>query len=322
MGRLFPDGVPGLWCPTITHYDERGSIDAARSVAHLESIAPHIGGILLPGSTGDGWDQTADEKLGLISTIVPSASRLGLPVLVGVLERTVDEMHAFVDSLSAIVSIPGDAVGIVVCAPAGADRSQAELAQAFESLLDRGLPTVLYQLPQITMNEFSAETAGALAERYPNFVMLKDSSGADVVASSGRDFGGVFLVRGAELAYSRWITPNGPYDGFLLSTANWLAPWLRRLVDERSGAQELSRRVDRAVSGAFELVADIPVGNAFANSAKLMDHVIAYGPRAQDVPGPRLRNGWTPPADLLAAAVDLARDCRVLPERGYLSAAG
>ncbi len=318
--ELFPEGIPRLWCPTISHYDRSGSIDAERASAHLESIAPHIGGILLPGSTGDGWDQTADEKRALISTIVAPAARLGLPVLIGVLERTVEEMHAFVDSLTGIVSIPGDAVGIVVCAPTGADRTESELSDAFATLLDRGLPTVLYQLPQITENEFSADTAAALAERYPNFVMLKDSSGSDAVAKSGRDFRGVFLVRGAELAYARWIAPSGPYDGFLLSTANWIAPALRTLVDRPSSAADLSQRVDHAVSGAFALVSDVPVGNPFANSAKLMDHVMAYGWGAADVPGPRLRDGWVAPADLVAAAVELARDTRMLPDRGYLSA--
>ena len=319
LDELFPGGVPRLWCPTITHYDERGLIDAARSHAHLESIAPHIGGILLPGSTGDGWDQTADEKRALLATIVPAAKRLGLHVLIGVLERTVEEMHTFLDTLSDVVPIPSAAVGVVVCTPAGANRSQSELFESFASILDRGLPTVLYQLPQITKNEFTAETAAELANRYPNFVMLKDSSGADVVASSDRYFGGVYLVRGAELSYPQWIAPKGPYDGFLLSTANWLAPSLGRLIDTRASGSDLSQRIDRVVDGAFELVAGVPVGNAFSNSAKLMDHVMAYGSRADGVPGPRFRDGWRPPMDLLAAAVDLARSCRVLPERGYLS---
>ncbi len=320
IAELFPDGVPTLWCPVVTHYRTDGSIDVERVSAHLHFLAPHIGGILLPGSTGDGWQQTADEKRALVASVVPDATRHGLAVLVGVLEAALDEMLASLTELAGS-KVFGDVSGVVVCAPRGASVSQSEIARALARILDRNLPTVLYQLPQITKNEISPLTIEELASRYPNFLMLKDSGGADTIARSGRSFGGVFLVRGAELGYTEWLKPRGPYDGFLLSTANWLAPSLRALTEAGTGDEkkQLAARVDRVVAGAFALVEDFTHGNAFANSAKLMDHVMAHGPQAPRVAGPRYRNGATAPADRVEAAVRLLRENDLMPDHGYLA---
>jgi hypothetical protein len=40
--RLFPEGVPTLWCPSLTHYNSDGAIDAARSAAHLGQLARKV----------------------------------------------------------------------------------------------------------------------------------------------------------------------------------------------------------------------------------------------------------------------------------------
>ena len=55
LKALFPDGVPTLWCPSLTHYNHDGRIDGARIEAHLRYLAPDVKGFLIPGSTGDGW---------------------------------------------------------------------------------------------------------------------------------------------------------------------------------------------------------------------------------------------------------------------------
>lgn len=321
LTEAFPKGVPTLWCPVVTHYRADGSIDVERASAHLHSLAPHIGGILLPGSTGDGWQQTADEKRALIASVVPDAVRHDLAVLVGVLEAALDEMLASLTSLAGSKTF-GDVSGVVVCAPRGASVSQSEIARALAAILDRSFPTVIYQLPQMTKNEISPLTVEELASRYANFLMLKDSSGTDTIARSGRSFGGVILVRGAEMGYSGWIKPRGPYDGFLLSTANWLAPSLRVLASAAAAGREekqLAARVDRVVAGAFALVEDFAHGNAFANSAKLMDHVMAHGPWASEIAGPRYRNGSTAPADRVEAAVRLLDENHLMPDHGYLA---
>ena len=69
------------------------------------------------------------------------------------------------------------------------------MTRALASILEAGFPTALYQLPQVTQNEFSPEVGSSLALRFPNFMLFKDSSGSDRVVSSGKSLGGVFTLR-------------------------------------------------------------------------------------------------------------------------------
>ena len=52
---LFSNAVPQLWVPTLVFYDETGRIDHERQLAHLAFMTPYLQGLLVPGSTGDGW---------------------------------------------------------------------------------------------------------------------------------------------------------------------------------------------------------------------------------------------------------------------------
>ena len=54
QARLFPDGIPRLWCPMLTHFRAAREPDAVRIRAHLSVLARNVGGILVPGSTGEG----------------------------------------------------------------------------------------------------------------------------------------------------------------------------------------------------------------------------------------------------------------------------
>src|SRR5689334_7468210 len=61
MRRLFPEGVPPLWCPLLTHYTPEGAIDKTRIAAHCHHLSPYVKGFLIPGSTSDGWELNDDE---------------------------------------------------------------------------------------------------------------------------------------------------------------------------------------------------------------------------------------------------------------------
>src|SRR5437879_4047846 len=76
--KLFPKGVPTLWCPSLTHYDSNGGIDVARIAAHLRHLAPHSKGFLIPGSTSDGWELTDQEFWQLLDIALEQTQRLGL----------------------------------------------------------------------------------------------------------------------------------------------------------------------------------------------------------------------------------------------------
>ncbi len=311
QSHLFPSGIPKLWCPTITHFSGAATPDATRIEDHLRRIAPHIKGILVPGSTGEGWQMSDQDVRNLLAIVLPLAQQLGIRALLGVLKTDVEQMLATLDSLQHVSDHPAVA-GFTVCPPKGAHLSQAEIGDGLRKLLKRGQPTALYQLPQLTGNEMSPETVAALATEFPNFFLFKDTSGADRVALSGLDLGGVFLVRGSEQAgYAQWQRAGGgPYDGFLLSTTNAFAPELHHLLQlleagRTEEATQLSKELERLVTGAFEIVKDVPHGNAFANANKLLEHVRTFGAASLQQPPPMLYSGVRLPVELIVRVQEL-----------------
>jgi dihydrodipicolinate synthase/N-acetylneuraminate lyase len=334
--RLFPRGVPRLWCPTLTHFTAAGQFDEPRLRQHWQHLAPYVKGVLVPGSTGEGWEMSDADIQRLLTIVLDVAKATDIRVLVGVLKTDLTAMLQCLDSTMAFLKRHTGAsdaeealrsshvVGFTVCPPKGSHLDQEALARALSSVLERGLPTALYQLPQVTGNELSAQTVQALAAKHPNFYLFKDTSGTDRVANSQFNFEGVFLVRGAEGDYARWPKgTGGPYDGFLLSTANVFARELnavQRFLDagRRDQAQVPANRVSRVVEGCFSLVRGFPAGNAFTNANKLLDHLMAYSEAGLHREPPLLYSGVRLPVDFVKAAARLLRQEDLMPPRGYL----
>jgi dihydrodipicolinate synthase/N-acetylneuraminate lyase len=340
--RLFPDGIPALWCPPITHYQADGRIDRVRIEAHLRYIAPYVRGLLVPGSTGDAWEMNDQEWHEILSFVVELAVEINASVLVGALESTAEATEALIrDTLCRFEQRAGmvctsrqdtldllsryRVCGFVVCGPQGDGMSQGQLFDGLQQILDLGVPTALYQLPQVTCNEIAPETAAALADRFVNFYLLKDSSGQDRIALSQACPRGVFLVRGAEGDYAQMLAAGGgPYHGLLLSSANCFAPQLAALMEnlaERrmAEAQRISRNLSAAVHDAFALVARLPYGNAFANANKAMDHIMAYGNAALRNEPPLLHAGVRIPREIIEATAGVLAGYGLMPQEGYLS---
>ncbi len=214
--------------------------------------------------------------------------------------------------------------GFTVCAPRGAERSQQEIEETLGAVLELGLPTALYQLPQVTQNEISPEVIESLATEFQNFTMFKDSSWKDSVALSGKNLGGVFMMRGAEGDYAKWLkTGGGPYDGFLLSTANCFGAQLHQMIRDASdnrleSAQRTSDVLTRVIDEVFALVKDFPQGNPFTNANKAMDHFFAHGPHAAEVPPPRLHGGSQLPVEIIQQAGAILSRNYLMPVKGYL----
>ncbi len=335
--RLFPKGIPALWCPPLTHYDSQGAIDPVRMEAHWRFLAPFVKGMLVPGSTGDGWELTADESRALVQLALGLAAKLDVRLLIGALRplaadarttitatiQSLDPKAPDPTALSKILA-QKNVCGFAVCPPRGADLSQDFLQKALSDLLEVGAPLALYQLPQVTLNEMAPDQVAALAAEYPNFVLFKDTSGQDRVVQSGLDLGGVFTVRGMEGQYHKWLKPaGGPYDGFLLSAANGFAPQLHAMIQHLEGsrfaeADALSQRISHAVEKVFGLLKSFPDGNVFANSGKAVDHFMAFGPLAEEVRPPRLHTGRTLPSEIIKATGVVLRESELMPKQGYL----
>ncbi len=329
--RLFSGGIPRLWCPTLTHYHDDGSMDLGRMRLHLARLAPHVKGLLVPGSTGDGWEMSEAERVAALDFALDEAAERDLHVLVGVLKTDLAAMRDGIrQSLDALrqrsgkhddieAMIAARVRGFTVCAPKG-DLSQQTIRDALASLLDLGVPMALYQLPQVTGNEIAPDTLADLAGQYANFILFKDSSGGDRVAQSGALGDGVFLLRGAEGDYGPMLKPaGGPYDGLLLSTANTFPVRLAEIARD-PGGHELSDRVSKLVAAVFEVVAPLETGNAFTNANKAMDHFMAHGSEAMEHPAPMLHAGVRLPESALDEVGRLLAESGMMPDHGYLSA--
>ncbi len=324
LRRLFPQGIPRLWCPPITDFAAARIPDAGQIVAHLRSLSPFVGGLLVPGSTGEGWNMSDSDIDALLAIVLDAAQQHGTRVLIGILKTDTDSVLSAVTALRPRLAHPA-VVGITICPPKGADLTQADLFSALCRVLDLGIPTALYQLPQVTHNELDPETVARLAEQYTHFLWFKDTSGTDRVARSGLDFGGVFLVRGAEVGgYATWPkSAGGMYDGFLLSSANAFAPELQQILTwldrgETERAQALSRQLEAILAEAFAAVASLTMGNPFTNVNKLLVHLLRHGERFREVPMPLLYDGSRLP---LALAEQLAPRLEALAaQRQHLTA--
>lgn len=336
LARLFPAGIPKLWCPAITHYDRDGRIDPVRIAAHLRHMSANVRGFLIPGSTGDGWELNDSEIKELLSVAIEVARELDLHLVIGALKPDAARVLRFIwDTIRHLgwSAAQGDihqplanshVRGFVVCPPCGKDISRFNMEKALEAVLDSGIPIALYQLPQVTQNEMAPQLVSDLAGRFDNFFMFKDTSGTDRVTSSGNDLQGVFMVRGAERNYAKWLkAAGGRYDGFLLSTANCFARELREMITDleegRIGAgNKRSEQLTGIISDVFNLVSPFPHGNPFANANKAMDHFFAFGPNAATVPAPRLHGGKSLPTEMIVQTGKLLQSYGLMPAKGYL----
>ncbi|MFW5738242.1 MAG: hypothetical protein ACOCYX_04965, partial [Spirochaetota bacterium] len=133
MKQTFGDAVPRLWCPLLTHFSAPGVPDEARMRRLMRSIAPSVGGILVPGSTGEGWDMNDDNIQTVLEIVLTEARNLGQHVLIGALkptaELTIESIHRSLDLIrdmsgcnepDAALTELGVA-GFTICPPTGAE---------------------------------------------------------------------------------------------------------------------------------------------------------------------------------------------------------
>lgn len=332
---LFPSGMPKLMCPPLTHFRGPMIVDEHRMSAHFEAMAPYVGLFLVPGSTGDGWIMSDDLMLEVIKLNCKNAIKNDVGILAAVLKPTLCLMLSGIEKILELVEretgrrdakgfLDFGLKGITVCAPSGETIAQSDILEALRKVLDVGVPTALYQLPQITKNEITPETMRELFAHYPNLYLFKDTSGTDAIALSKQLPQTLFMVRGAEGQYASWYKSNGGYyDGFLLSSANGFSSILARIIElsdsgDTHSASQLSKRLEETIEELFILASAIPISNAFANSARIADHMQAYGESWKSAPPPILPDGRPMNAEILALGAQLIEKAGFMPAKGYL----
>ncbi len=335
--RLFPGGIPKLLCPPLTHYTDEGDIDFARMEAHLSHLSQWVRAYLIPGSTGDGWEMSEEQIRKVLALDLDLAEKLDIQILIGVLRTDAEAARqSIIDTLSWLKERAGieskdqttektKVCGFTVCPPKGKKLTQAQIYRALVSILELEMPIALYQLPQVTENEMSPETVAKLAGEFSNFYLLKDTSGGDKVALRGLDLGDVYLVRGAEGNYSKWLrTGGGIYDGFLLGSANCFAKELNLIIKSvctgnPSAAEELPARITGVVDEVFKCAGGLGAGNLFSYSYKAIDHFFAYGPDAGEIAPPRIYSGERLVPEIIKTAGQALTRFKLMPSEGYLS---
>jgi dihydrodipicolinate synthase/N-acetylneuraminate lyase len=336
INRLFGEGIPHLWCPPLTHYTDEGDIDLERMAAHLGHMSGWIKTYLVPGTTSDGWEMTEAQIRRVLTFDLDIAQKLNIQILVGILKTDAEAARqSIVDTLVWLKERTGignneeviektPVCGFAVCPPRGGNLTQEQIYSALVPILELGVPVALYQLPQVTKNEMSPETIAQLAAEFGNFYLFKDSSGHDRVALSGLEFGGVYLLRGGEGDYHKWLhTVGGSYDGFLLGSANCFTGHLKSIIEnllagDMKAAQDLSTRITSVVKKVLNGAVGLPSGNAFTNANKALDHFFAHGPKAIDVGSPRICSDQRLPAEIITIASQALTDNGLMPINGYL----
>lgn len=319
-----------LWVPILTHYRENAPqrLDRPRTEDHIRRLTPFVRQYLVAGTTGDGWEMT-DQLLGewialLQETEVVSRDHSILFGAFGDTTEAVIRRTRLIEGALEGTPLKATYAGLTVCAPVSAEASQEDIFDHFSRIIEAThSPIAVYQLPQVVKCEIAPETLERLTQTTNRIVLFKDTSGADKVANSLCDFGDMRLLRGAEGDYATQVKPNGPYDGWLLSTANGLARELRSVADAVAGgafgeAEEASRRLTALVEDLFAAAADLPDGNPFSNANRAVDHVFAHGPRWRKASSV-LASGQHLPEEFLARVEALLSEADFEPGDGYRS---
>lgn len=332
------NAIPRLWCPPLTHYKAPGIVDDERMHTHWRVMGKFVGGFLVPGSTGDAWEMRPSEIDQLVDSALNIASVIDTHILIGVLHPSIEQTLLSIEHILEKLASRfcqsdwhqnlknARIAGFTVCPPTGRDLSQNQIKSALEAVLKLELPIALYQLPQMTHNSMSSDLVLDLAQRFPNFIFFKDSSGKDTVASSISGSSDLFMARGAEGSYACWLNEaGGPYQGFLLSTANCFAAEYAQMLHllaagQLEQAQGQSKNLAQVINKVFNLVASLPYGNPFSNANKAIDHWMAYGKDAIKAPLPLVYCGEKLPTKLLAEVGGLLAKAEFLPDVGYLKA--
>ena len=81
--HFYPNGMPNLWCPALTHVHDDGSFDMRRMESHLRRVADFSTGWLMFGPTGHGDQLSDDGVITLLNWASRSAARNNAFLMVG-----------------------------------------------------------------------------------------------------------------------------------------------------------------------------------------------------------------------------------------------
>jgi 1-pyrroline-4-hydroxy-2-carboxylate deaminase len=231
----------GYWPAVPTPFDEDGAFleNSLRQV--LDGyVAAGVHGVLVNGSAGEWWAQSADERRRTAAVAVDAVGGR-IPVVIGCTSFTADAVIALAEHAATI-----GADGVLTTPPPYAHPTQEEIV-AFYAAIDRSisLPLVAYNWPRGTAVELSLDSARRIAA-LERVVAIKNSTSdwplvvdyIEALASEVRIFASLINPRG--LAILRELGGDGYIDGGGLgapfAVPFFEAVWEGRVDDAREHA--------------------------------------------------------------------------------------
>lgn len=162
----------GIYTPVVTPYNLDFSINRERfadAVEHL--ISSGVNGIVLAGTTGEYYAQSAEERISMM-TLCKDLIKGRLPLIIGTGAMRTDESISYAEEAKKV-----GADALLIATPPYAYPTEREIA-LHALAIDRAanLPVMLYNYPGRMSVNMGAETFDRLG-RSPNFCAIKESSG-------------------------------------------------------------------------------------------------------------------------------------------------
>ena len=229
----------------ITPFRDDGTVDyeVAAEVARF-LVSEGSDGLVVAGSTGEGFALSDDEKLTLFTAV---AHAVTVPVLAG----TSSSDTASSVSLTSHVASTGVA-GVLATTPAYARPSQSGIAAHLTAMAKATpLPVMLYDVPTRTGRKISASTTINLVHDVKNIVAIKDAS-ADLPSAAHMKsvLGGAIDIYCGD---DSWLLPFMAIGavGIVSVASHWASPEFAGIVnavikDDWERARELNERVARS----------------------------------------------------------------------------
>ena len=179
----------GVFSAMITPFDKNENVDEKGVETLINwSIGKGINGVFMAASTGESWALSFDEKVRLFQLAV-SVAKKRVPVIAGV---GVPSTREAIQLAEAAQSAGVD----YLCAvpPSFVKPTQDELITHYGALVQAtSVPMILYNIPMLAGNVLGTPAVRVLAERFPQIVGIKDSSGDltllnDLMLQRRRDF--------------------------------------------------------------------------------------------------------------------------------------
>jgi len=171
MSTFWQGVLPAITTP----FQEDGSIDHAFLARHVDRmVQAGCTGIVPLGSLGETATLNVDEKCAVLQTVVKAVAGRGA-VVPGVAALATSDAVSFARTAQQL-----GCAGLMVLPPYVYSTDWREMkAHVSAVIAATTLPCMLYNNPLAYKTDFNAEQIRELAEQYPNFVAVKESS-ADV----------------------------------------------------------------------------------------------------------------------------------------------